>query len=107
MRKAGFTNLTDAEPEIYQEFPSGLEEFSYCASFEDEVTREREGFEARVYLWLYGGKGRRDFTNHVFDRLRGFREQIDASLDDELDWQRMGNWWYSYVGIKMDGSIDS
>ena len=95
---SGFTDKTQAEPTDSQRFPTSSERYSYYVSLEDE--------QAWVYLWLYGGPLRRDFINAVFDRLHEHRDEIEAELGINLDWQKLGNWWYSYVALASDGLID-
>ena len=97
---AGFTNETDAKPDRDQRFPSGLRDWiSYYAGFDDDG--------AWVYLWFVGGRGRRDFSNKVYDLLASQEgwEDIQDSFTGEWWWDQQKAWWYFSVSIRKDGSI--
>ena len=97
---AGFTNETDAKPDRDQRFPSGLRDWiSYYAGFDDDGTW--------VYLWFVGGRGRRDFSNEVYDLLASQEgwEDIQGSFTGEWWWDQQKAWWYFSVSLRKDGSI--
>ena len=98
LNRNGFTDKTQADPTASQGFSTISKTYSYYASLEDE--------QAWVYLWLYGGPLRRDFINLVFDRLSEHRIEIEAEIGINLNWQRLGNWWYSYVALASEGLVD-
>ena len=82
-------------------FPSGLEGIWYAVSLEGKND---------AWVSLYIATGDNKLTKSIFDALEMDRAQIEACMRAEFGhewhWNRHGNYLFSSINIRRDGSID-